>query len=79
MENFVGCGKSGHKVNIKGQDKSNVLHKASGYYVDAQRKTHFYALLYNGEQESSLDKVIGMLQIFSINLYYLIDPGDTLS
>ena len=47
--------------------------------MDAPKKNHFYALPSRGEQESSPDVVTSMLQVFSINVYDLFDPIDTLS
>ena len=32
-----------------------------------------------GEQKSSLDVMNGILQVFSVNVYVLLDPGATLS
>ena len=40
---------------------------------------HFYALCSSGEQESSPNVVTGMLQVFSIDVYALLDLGSTLS
>ena len=41
-------------------------------------KNHFYAFLTKGEQETSPDVVIGMLNVFSINVYAFLDPSATL-
>ena len=40
-------------------------------------KNHFYALRSRGEQDSSPDVVIDMLKVFPIDVYALLDPGDT--
>ena len=45
---------------------------------DAPNKNRFYALLSRGEQKESLDVVTGMLQVFSIHVYALLDPCATL-
>ena len=42
-------------------------------------KNLFYAFHSRGEQESSPDVVSGMFQVFSIDVYDLIEPGATLS
>ena len=47
------------------------------YYGDCL--VHFNALRSRGEQESSPDVVTGMLQVFSIYVYALLDRGDKLS
>ena len=41
-------------------------------------KNFFYALGSRGEQETSPDVVIGMLNVFSINVYAFLDPSATL-
>jgi len=51
----------------------------SGLNSDAPKKNHFYAFQSRSDQEGSLDLVTGMLQVFSINVYALLDPGATLS
>ena len=53
--------------------------QASRSNVDALMKNHFYAVLSRGEQESSPDVMTNMLQLFSIDVYALLDPGATLS
>ena len=45
----------------------------------APKMNHFYALKVKCEQENSFDVVMVMLQVFSINVYALIDPSATLS
>ncbi|XP_027767790.1 uncharacterized protein LOC114074070 [Solanum pennellii] len=60
---------------MKGQEKNG---QASGS-SDAPMKNHFYALRTRSEQETSPDVVTGMLQVFTIVVYALLDPGATLS
>ena len=78
--NCFGCGKSGHKVRdctnvmVKGSVKS----QASGSN-EAPIKNRFYALFSRGKQETFLDMVTGMLEVFSIDIYVILDPDATLS
>ncbi|MUG03694.1 hypothetical protein ECC01_22245 [Bacillus tequilensis] len=62
---------------MKGQEKGGQAHGSGSN--EASRKNHFYALLPRGEQETSPDVVTGMLKVFSIDVYALLDPGATLS
>lgn len=64
---------------MKRQEKGSGKAQASGSNVDALRKNHFYALRSKGEQESFPDVATGMLQVFSIEVYTLLDTGATLS
>ena len=79
MGNFFGCGKSCHKVkefpNMNGQDKGGGKSQTIGSN-DASKKNHYYALLSRGEQETSPKVVTGMLKVFSIDVYALLDPDD---
>ena len=43
------------------------------------KKNRFYAFFSRGEQETSLDVVTGILKVFSIDVYALLDPDSTLS
>ena len=83
MGNCFSCGKEGHNIRdcpiMKGKDKENLHSQDSGSIVGASKKNRFYALRSRGEQESSPDVVNGMLQVFSIDAYDLLDPGDILS
>ena len=65
--------------NMKGQDKGSGKAQASDSNVDGLKKNRFYALLYRSEKETSYDVVTGILKVFSIDVYVLLDPGDTLS
>ncbi|XP_049364124.1 uncharacterized protein LOC125828844 [Solanum verrucosum] len=56
------------------EDKQN---PPSGSHSNAKKQNHFYAL--REDHESSPDVVTGMLQVFSIDAYTLLDPGATLS
>ena len=62
---------------MKGQSVGK--RQSSGSYVDPPKKNCFYALRSRVEQESSSDVVAGMLQVFSIDVYDLLDPGTKLS
>ena len=71
----------GHKVrycpNIKGKEKGGKA-QATGSN-EAPNKNRFYALHSRGEQQTSPDVVTGMLKVFSIDAYALLDPITTLS
>ena len=81
MDNCFGSVKSGQRVkdcpNLKGQYKRSK--QESGSNVDHPKKNYFYALRFRGKQESSPDVVTGILQVFSINVYNLLETGATLS
>ncbi|XP_015068697.1 uncharacterized protein LOC107013254 [Solanum pennellii] len=81
--NCFGCDMICHKVrdcpNIRGQEKGSGQCQASGSNSDVPRKNHFYALRSRGDQEESLDVVTGMLQVFTINAFALLDPSATFS
>ena len=64
-------------IFFKSQDKSNGQAQASGS-SDAPKKNRFYALRSSGEQEPSPKVVTGMLKVFSIDVYVLLDPCATL-
>ena len=64
---------------MRGKDKDSGKYQASCSKVDPPKKNYFNALRSRGEQESSPDVVTGMLQVFAINVYCLLDPGATLS
>ena len=52
--------------------------QTSGQIIDVPKKNRFYSLKYRGYQEDSPNVVTGMLKVFSINVYALLDPNATL-
>ena len=64
--------------NLKSQVTGSGQAQTSGS-IDAPKKNRFYAFHSRGEQETSSDVVIGMLKIFTLDVYALLDTGDTLS
>ncbi|KAK4706804.1 hypothetical protein R3W88_033636 [Solanum pinnatisectum] len=74
--------RSGHQLKdcptctTKGRDDKQT--PPSGSNSNAPKKNCFYALQSRGDQESSSDVVTGILQVFSIDVYALLDPGATL-
>ena len=58
---------------MKSQDKGSDKAQASGS-SDAPKKNHFYALRSRDEKETSPDVVTGMLKIFTLDVYALLDP-----
>ena len=81
--NWYGCGKGVHKVrdcpNVRSQDKWCGQAQASGPSSDSLKRNRFYALCSTREQEESPNVVIGMLLVFSIDVYALLDSGATIS
>jgi len=77
------CSKSSLKkmyfLMLKAQGKENSQTQAIGMNFDAPKKNHLYALQSRGNQESSPDVDTVMLQVFSINVYALLDRGGTFS
>jgi len=80
------CAKCGKKHDgkrdcpmLRSQGREGKQVPPSGSNSDAPKKNHFYALQSRGDQESSPDVVTGMLQVFSFDVYALLDPGATLS
>ena len=63
---------------MKGQDKVSGQAQISGSN-GAPKKNYFYALRSRGERQTSPDVVTGMLKVFSIDVYALLDLGSTLS
>ena len=59
--------------NLNGQEKGCQA-QASGS-SDVPKNNRFYAIHSRGEQETSPDVVTSMLEVFSIDLYALLDPG----
>ena len=83
MGNFIGYGNNGKKFrdcpSFKGLDKGSGKDQSSCSNMDGPKKNHFYVVRSRGEQKSSPNVVTGILQIFSIDVYDLLDPGDILS
>ncbi|KAH0636267.1 hypothetical protein KY290_036703 [Solanum tuberosum] len=77
------CGKDGHMKRdctmLRAQGREGKQVPPSGSNSDAPKKNHFYALQSRSGQEDSPDVVTGMLQVFSIDVYALLDPNATLS
>ncbi|KAH0727836.1 hypothetical protein KY290_003558 [Solanum tuberosum] len=77
------CGKSGHVMRgypmLKVPEREGRKVLPSGSNSDAPKKNRFYVVQSRGDQESFPDVVIGMLQVFSIDVYALLDSGATLS
>ncbi|XP_049381232.1 uncharacterized protein LOC125845741 [Solanum stenotomum] len=77
------CCKSGHMKRgfllIRAQGREGKQVPPSGSNSDAPKKNHFYALQSRSDQEGSPNAVTGVLQVFTINVYALLDPGATLS
>ncbi|XP_069145531.1 uncharacterized protein [Solanum lycopersicum] len=82
LDNCFGYGKSGNNVrdftNVRVQDKGSGQVQES-VSDEALKKNRFYTPPFRGEQEISPDMVTGMLRVFSIDVYALLDPGATLS
>ncbi|XP_049369400.1 uncharacterized protein LOC125834279 [Solanum verrucosum] len=85
-----GCGKTDHKIRNcpsvakndgDGRRRAQPYPSSgpSGSGGNASKQNHFYALQTRGDQESSSDVVTGMLKVFHIDVYALLDPGATLS
>ncbi|XP_015081364.1 uncharacterized protein LOC107024983 [Solanum pennellii] len=76
---LYGCGKGVHMVkacpNVRRQGKGNGQTQLGSPSSDAQKRNRFCALKAKGEKESSPDVVTGMIQVFSINVYALLDQG----
>ena len=58
---------------VKGSGQSQASDSNKG-----QKKNRFSALCSRGEQETSPNMVTGMLKVFFIDVYALLDPGATL-
>ena len=64
--------------NVRGQGMGNGKTHPSVPITEAPKRNHFYALKTRDEQENSPDVVRSTLQVFSINVYALLDPGSSL-
>ncbi|XP_069150258.1 uncharacterized protein [Solanum lycopersicum] len=78
-----GCGKGFHMVrdctNVRIEGKGNSQDQQSGPSSEAPKRNHFHALKARGEQESSLDIVMGMLQVSSVYVYALLDKNEVIT
>ncbi|XP_049391320.1 uncharacterized protein LOC125855617 [Solanum stenotomum] len=85
-----GCGKMDHKIRhcpLVAKNEGDSRHRAqpypssglSGSGANAPKQNRFYALQTCGEQEGSPDMVTGMLKVFQLDVYDLLDPSATLS
>ena len=66
-------------LNVRRQGKGNGQTQPSGPNSKAPKRNRFNALKARDEQENSPDIVTGIFQVFSINVYALLDLGATLS
>ena len=64
--------------NVRIQGKLNSQGQPSGPSCESPRN-RFYALKARGEQESSLDIVMGMLQVSSVYVYALLDKNEVIT
>ncbi|WMV43118.1 hypothetical protein MTR67_036503 [Solanum verrucosum] len=64
-------------LKVKGREGKQATPSGSG--LNAPKQNRFYALQTRGEHESSPDVVTGMLKVFQLDVYALLDPGATLS
>ena len=61
-------------MKARGMENSQAQSSAPNH--DAPKKNHFYVVQSRGDQESSPDVVIDMLQLFSFDVYALLDRVD---
>ena len=64
---------------MKSQEREKAQAQECAPKPDASMKNLFYTLQSLGDQERYPDVVTGMLQVFSINVYELLNLGATLS
>ena len=64
---------------LKCQDKDSGQDQARGSNVDRPKKIIFFVLRSRGEQETSPNVLTGMLKVYSIDIYSLLNTGYTLS
>ena len=62
----------------KGSRKGEYQTQTRGYSSDAHMKSHFFGVRTRDDQEDYPDVATSMLQVFSINVYDLLNPGATL-
>lgn len=76
------CRKSGHKVrdypNLKGQQNGSGQAQASNSNVHAPKQNLFYCLRFMGDQETSPVVMTGISNVFSIDVFALLDHESTL-
>ncbi len=58
----------------KDKGRENCQAQESFQNTDSPKKNHLYDLKSIGDQEISSDVVIGMLQVFAINVYTFLIP-----
>ncbi|WMV30436.1 hypothetical protein MTR67_023821 [Solanum verrucosum] len=81
MDGCFGCGKSGHKIRdcpslaAKGRECKISLPSGSG--SSSSKQNRFYALPTHHGKEESPDVVTGMLKVFQLDVYVLLNPGAT--
>ena len=82
-DNWFSCGKSFHKVRdcsvLKAKGRESNQFQVSSPSSNAPKKNRFYPLRSRGDEEDSPDVVTGMLQVFSINVYNVLEISVTLS
>lgn len=82
-ENFFWSGKSWHKFrdfsNVKSKEKESGISHANASSSGPPKINHFYVVHSRDDNEESRDVVIGMLEVFSIDVYAILHPSDTLS
>lgn len=83
MDDFNGFDNTGHKIrhllllttNVREGNQDTLI----GSGLNAPNQNRFYTLYTRGEQESSLDTVTGMLNVFWLDVYALLNPSNTFS
>ena len=80
---FFCCGKSVHKVRdcptFKGQDKLRVQAQDIGSNVYAQKRITFMLFALGVSKRPLPPWWTSMLKVFCLDIYYILDPGATLS
>ena len=75
-----GCGKPGHLIrDCPHKDPKAPVRAAQTSATTSRRQNRLYAVGTRQEQEQSADVVTGILPIFGIDCYVLLDPGASLS
>ena len=65
--------------NLKGQKQRMWAISSKWFYVDPLKKNILYALLCRGEKETSPNALTSMLNVFSTDIYVLLDSAATFS